>query len=73
MTVNCAIANRKNKSTSFPKIMIGTNGTIVLFSEYGVGTVLNTNKYHDTGYYFTDWQMDQFKDFDNQITLENEQ
>jgi hypothetical protein len=62
-----------SKSTfPFPKVMTGPRKIIVLFKEPGNGTILDPGR---SGLEMADhldcWEMDQFTDFENAITLKN--
>lgn len=62
----------------FPKLMIDTynteeDGTIVLFTNEGFGTVIRAVPYKNAlGHYRDNWPMSHFQDFDGEITLSNE-
>ena len=66
--------------SKFPKLMRTLdNGTIVLFNEPCIGTVIvpPVEGYHRAvlqyeGYYSTTWHMDYFEDFKGKVTLEND-
>ena len=63
------------KGTGFPKLMIGDKtGMVVLMTENKVGTVVNSGDNIDrkVGWYYNDWQMEHFTDFDGVVTLKNE-
>jgi len=67
----------KTKAKEFPKLMIGTLGTIVLMVSYGVGFAIDSNKKTDSkfkeiGSFHDKWQMEFFKDFEGSITLSND-
>jgi hypothetical protein len=57
----------------YPCLMIGSRtGVIVLFNNYGEGTVVNETEYHDTGYASEDWDMSQFTPYNGTVTLQND-
>jgi hypothetical protein len=58
------------KALGYPKLMIGTLGTIVLMTKESHGAVLQGDNY-DTGHVNDDWSMSCFKDYTGTITLEN--
>ena len=61
--------NRKE----YPKLMINTSGTVVLFLQANKGTVIFCEKssVHGTGEFFFGWDMSRFEDFNGSITLES--
>ena len=71
--INSVVYNNPEPSPSFPKLMIGTSGLIVLFHGYQTGTVVgeSVNADRKAGYYSDSWAMDQFEDFDGEVALSN--
>lgn len=70
-TIEAGIPN----GAGFPKLMIGDKtGLVVLMTENKVGIVVNSGDNPDrkVGWYFNDWQMKHFTDFDGVVTLKNE-
>lgn len=70
---------KAEKEASFPKLMETTltmgGYIIVLFSDYGVGTVVYLSKEsftYNIGQVKSTWNMPKFKDFSGTITLEND-
>ena len=54
----------------FPKLMISTEGRIVLMTKEGSGTVVNSKR-NDLGRHDDSWVMDAFEDYHGTITLGN--
>jgi hypothetical protein len=70
--------NQNSRSLPYPKLMISHKGTIVLFVDHAKGMVLlegNSNHilgcYANTGYYSNTWDMNNFSDYYQAITLQN--
>mgnify|MGYP003649471049 CR=1 FL=1 len=65
----------KLKELKFPKLMKGTESSaVVLFTESKKGTVLSMGRSdNNVGWYYSNWQMDFFKDFKEELTLKNKQ
>lgn len=65
--------NPKNSETPFPKLMKSKqrDSKIVLFIRERVGTVISNEPDHVYGYSAESWIMDNFTDFDGEITLKN--
>lgn len=72
--MNVRISETKEKTEKpFPKLMLGTEGKrLVLFTEAGVGTQLNTFGLDSNGYHFNKWVMTHFEEFEGEITLSND-
>lgn len=68
VTVHC---NAEAKKRPFPKLMIAEDGEIVFMVAYGLGVVIN-NACGRLGKYNDDWAMEEFLDFTDSITLEND-
>lgn len=65
------VHKKELNAISFPKLMSSRVGKqIVLFNESQKGTVLSSDC-RQYGYYSDCWNMDEFKDFEGRITLEN--
>ena len=58
------------QTKSYPKLMVSDQGTIILFSACGVGTIL-ASKSHGVGHHATSWSMECFKDFNGEVILSN--
>jgi len=61
-------------SPEYPKLMQSKSGSniVVLFSEPGVGIVVNgKDSLNPIGSFSHGWAMDYFEDFDGSITLSN--
>ena len=61
----------KTTEIDFPKLMITRLGTIVLFTEPRVGTVLMSKKSSSIGKHVTNWHMESFQDLTQSLTLTN--
>jgi len=59
----------KKKDVGYPKLMVNGINQIVLFTGYGIGTLLTEGKI--IGYYSCRWDMDRFTLYTKPITLEN--
>lgn len=55
----------------FPKIM-RSDDHIVLFTGLNVGTLISNTKYCDIGYHSNTWEMSEFTDYNEPVTLQNE-
>ena len=55
----------------YPKLMQGSEGTIVLMTERGRGAVVAAGKYLPVGHYSVDWNISSFTDFNGTVTLKN--
>lgn len=56
----------------FPKLMKAKSGAIVLFRRPQCGTVIEPGSSpSNTGQYYDDWYMDDFKDFHGTLRLSN--
>jgi hypothetical protein len=64
------ITNGKSREKLFPKLMITNSGTLVLFKEWGSGTIL-VSPNNIVGNYHTDFNMESFFDFDGEVSLTN--
>lgn len=62
--------SRLEQTPTFPWIGIGVNGTVVLFSEKQVGTVINQlGSNYPVGKHKTDWEMSHFKPFIGELRI----
>jgi hypothetical protein len=57
---------------SFPKLMVSSIGEIVFFQDEDYGILLLPGDTALTGKQFSDWDIEDFKDFYGEITLSNE-
>lgn len=76
--IKVTLGEKPKEEKPFPKLMrvkdyYDNNGkTIVLFIEHRLGTVINNqNGYHEVGYYYEKWDMSQFEELNEPITLQN--
>lgn len=60
------------KDSEFPKMMIGDDGQVVLFSCTGIGVVVTSGGEDELGEYSEYWEMDRFSDFTGSVTITNE-
>ena len=59
------------KEKEYPKLMIGKNGCIVLFTDDRFGTLIQTKDYKEVGHFSSGWAMEYFTDYEGEITLKN--
>ena len=60
----------KDNTQRYPKLKIMQEiGTIVLFTDDGMGTVVSGTKY-SIGHWSSQWKTDEFEDFEGIVTLE---
>ena len=60
------------KGSGYPKLMEGSDGFVVLFSNYNTGTVvIKCQSSHPVGYHSMDWIPGKFKPFTGTIELSN--
>ena len=61
------------KVLGFPRLMEGTESSVVvLFTESKKGAVVSVGTGdNEIGWYYSNWQMDYFKDFKGGLTLTN--
>lgn len=66
--------NQKSKSLPYPKLMISNYlGTIVLFKDRSIGVVLLEGfSPYKIGHHSFSWDMNNFSDYYEAITLQNE-
>lgn len=64
---------QKSRLLPYPKLMISDKGTIVLFKDSAKGMVLKEGNtpYKIGDHHFT-WDMNNFSDYNEAITLQNE-
>jgi len=66
-------AKEKAKETGFPKLMIHSDGTIVLMNNKNQGYCIRCNDgVHEKLAYREDWRINTFQDFEGSITLSND-
>ena len=65
---------KQNKTEKdFPKLMISQRGVIVLFETHKTGVCLvDPNRDYKIGVYSPLWSVENFQDFDGEITLKND-
>lgn len=63
------------KTKEYPKLMIGSDGLIVLFYQETKGTVIKSSSKDvigfTIGHYSDTWNMDWFDDYNEPITIQN--
>lgn len=65
--------NQQSKSLPYPKLMISDKGTIVLFESRAIGIVLLEGYgSYKLGHHSFTWDMNNFSDYYEAITLQNE-
>jgi hypothetical protein len=63
----------KANETGFPKLMIHSDGTVVLMNNPNQGYCIRCNDgVHEKLAYREDWRINTFQDFKGSITLSNE-
>ena len=81
MAVKVTIGESKTQNVKpFPKLMVSVNsgqysGRVVLMLSDNCGIVLKTsgkNDYVEVGHHCTQWNMCNFEDFNDSITLQND-
>lgn len=70
--VKAEVDTARAVSGEFPKLMVASDGEIVLFVDYGKGMVVNGGKENAMGAYSSSWVMDCFQHFTGTVTLSNE-
>jgi len=65
------IIKEENKADEYPRLMVGVNGTVVLFREPKIGTVLSGRGW-EPSHYSTSWAMGGFTDFKGKVVLSND-
>ena len=63
--------DKLENAVEYPKLMHSDKGRIVLFTERGVGVLLNETGFDEAGHHSDEWSMSNFKDYDGSITLQN--
>ena len=60
---------------SYPCLMVGSYGLIVLFlkAEFGMVLQKGTHRHYESFEYRTDWNMDVFKPYTGSLTLSNQE
>ena len=74
--IKAEISDKKKEPVNeYPKLMMHKDGSIVLFMEVGVGTILFNASPHgkDVGKFSPNWNVDFFTDFHGSITISNEE
>ena len=75
MAINVTLGEVKPKEEKpFPKLMKSKNGRIVFFleDEYGVQLNITDNNDSDLPHYSSNWDMGNFTDYNEPITLQNQ-
>ena len=69
MAIKIKVNRKPAKNFTYPKLMIHEcSGMIVLFTSHQTGTVMNSR----IGEYREDWIVENFYDYNDNITLSNE-
>ncbi len=62
----------KKEPKPFPKLMKSVNGNVVLFYKNGEGVLIEkVTSERLAGEYTTEWDMDNFTDYNEPITIQN--
>ena len=72
--INVKLHKSEISSKPFPKLMISSNGRIVIFYKDREGVVVKQSALPDslpTGFYSESWDMSYFADYNEPITLQN--
>jgi hypothetical protein len=57
---------------TYPKLMQGESGVVVLFTKANTGVVVSsTHLSYKVGHFSSDWYTSGFKDYTGKVTLEN--
>ena len=73
MSIISTLKEQINSSdVDFPKIM-RSGRLIILFSLYGEGVVISGDSDYRVGYRSTSWSTNEFKDYNDEVTLKNVQ
>ena len=73
MAIKVTVGEQKPQNMKpFPKLMISNNGRLVFMISDRQGFQLNEAS-EDTPHYYELWYMDDFTDYNEPITLQNEQ
>ena len=73
MIVNVSLSKKLESLKCFPKLMINNDGLLILFLKYAEGTVIYGEWYTYTkGHYCKCVNMDNFTDYEGEVTLKNE-
>ncbi len=71
--IKSVVANEPTpQEKKFPRLMQHTDGTIVLFSEEGIGVAVVACGKTSIGETSTIWHMYSFTDFNGSVTLQND-
>ena len=71
MSVKVSLKEKAATVKEYPKLMID-NGLIILFERYEQGMIIQGDGFI-AGIYSKHWDMINFKDYDGEVTLKNEQ
>ena len=72
MSVKVSAKEEVVKVINYPKLMVDEDDMIVLFDEYQEGFVVRTKSGYNLCYYSNAWDMQEFTDYNGEITLKNE-
>lgn len=75
MAINVKLGEVKPQEKPFPKLMKGSEGTLVMFFKSGRGTVISIGKPNHLlviGEYYPGFTMSEFTDYNEPITLQNQ-
>ena len=72
--INVTVGEQKTQSEKpFPKLMISTSDRIVFMIKYSHGFMLHDKgEGRDIGYYCESWSMEDFTDYNEPITIQNQ-
>jgi len=65
------VTTTKRKALPYPKLMTDGEGLIVLMYCDGIGTVVTGSLAYTTGFHYSLWRMEAFKDFEGEVLLSN--
>lgn len=72
MAIKVTVGEQKTQNEKpFPKLMTSKAGRIVFMTSYEQGFQLN-HAADDGPHFYKDWSMDDFTDYNESITLQNE-
>lgn len=72
MAIKVSVGEPKTQEKKFPKLMKHKDGDIFYMVSYGIGLPLIGVWDWDTKHLATNWNMDLFTDYNEEITLKNE-
>jgi hypothetical protein len=69
--INSIVHKEETEKTLFPKLM-ESERFVVLFRQFGKGTIIwEDNTLREVGDYFEDWDMEEFINYNDKVTLIN--